>query len=227
MSLSLTVHGAAEDLQPHTQRAVPALRNDSDVPGQYGLCQLVHHWNVLITVSKEQLGHRDWGKNESKKEGGTGCKINFLLSASSKWIPTVFWVFLLRGEANLPATSMFYQHLMWRMRKWHHFRWTHPVSVSIVDGGPFSAVIAESQEVGHHKVIPVTKWWEGLKWYCDILGEIMIHYIYFDILKSQTILEATKFNWYCTLHIITSGLDLQWLIISNVNIMTEVCEGRY
>lgn len=85
MFLSLTVYGAAENLQPHTQRAIPALRNDSDVTGQHGLRQLVHHWNVLITVSKEQLGQREGGNNESEKEGGAGCKINFLLSASSNF----------------------------------------------------------------------------------------------------------------------------------------------
>lgn len=53
--LRLTCLGAAEDLQPHTQRAVPTLRDDSHVTGQHGHGQLVHHWSVLIAVPKEQL----------------------------------------------------------------------------------------------------------------------------------------------------------------------------
>lgn len=59
MRLRLTRHGAAQHLQPHTQRAVPALRDDSDVAGQHGLRQLVHHRSVLIAVSEEQLGERE------------------------------------------------------------------------------------------------------------------------------------------------------------------------
>lgn len=55
MCLRLTRQGAAEDLQPHAQGAVPALRDDPDVTGDHGLRQLVHHWSVLIAVSKEQL----------------------------------------------------------------------------------------------------------------------------------------------------------------------------
>lgn len=53
--LQLTWHGAAEDLQPHAQSAVPALRDDSNVTSQHWLSQLVHHWSVLIAVCKEQL----------------------------------------------------------------------------------------------------------------------------------------------------------------------------
>lgn len=41
--------------------------------------------------------------------------------------------------------------------KWRHFRPTHPVSISIMDGGPLPAVIAESQVVGRHKVAPETR----------------------------------------------------------------------
>lgn len=37
---------------------------------------------------------------------------------------------------------------------WHQFRWTHPISVAIVDGSPFSGVITESQEVWSHIVAP-------------------------------------------------------------------------
>ena len=62
MWLRLTGHRAAEDLHPHTQRAVPALRDDSHVAGQHRLCQLVHYRSVLITVSKEQLGEREEGE---------------------------------------------------------------------------------------------------------------------------------------------------------------------
>lgn len=71
MCSRLTGQGTAKDLQPHTQRAVPALRDDSHVTGQYRLCQLVHHWSVFITVSEEQLGTREkTKKSESGKEEG-------------------------------------------------------------------------------------------------------------------------------------------------------------
>lgn len=50
--------------------------------------------------------------------------------------------------------------------KWYHFRWPHPVSISIVDGGPFSAVVAESQEVGRHVVTPETRQHVGSMWVC-------------------------------------------------------------
>lgn len=55
LCVKFTRHGAAKDLQPHTQRAIPALGDDPDVAGQHRLCQLIHHWSVRITVSKEQL----------------------------------------------------------------------------------------------------------------------------------------------------------------------------
>lgn len=63
--LRLTWHGAAKDLQPHAQRAVPALGDDSNVTSQHWLGQLVHHWSVLIVVRKEQLDvteKRDLGR---------------------------------------------------------------------------------------------------------------------------------------------------------------------
>ena len=64
----LTRQGAAKHLQPHTQCAVPALRDDSDVAGHHRHCQLVHHWSVLITVSKEQLDRHERGWEEEKYE---------------------------------------------------------------------------------------------------------------------------------------------------------------
>lgn len=45
-----------------------------------------------------------------------------------------------------------------------HFKRPHPVSVSIMDGGPFSAVVAESQEVGRHVVTPETRQYVGNTW---------------------------------------------------------------
>ena len=65
----LTRQGAAEHLDPHTQTAVPALRDDPDVTGDYGLRQLVHHRSVLITVSKEQLEERRARERKKPKQG--------------------------------------------------------------------------------------------------------------------------------------------------------------
>lgn len=39
-------------------------------------------------------------------------------------------------------------------RVWRCLRWTHPVGVSVVDSGPFSAVVAEREEVGGDEVAP-------------------------------------------------------------------------
>lgn len=41
--------------------------------------------------------------------------------------------------------------------KWRHLRPAHPVSISVMDGGPLPAVITESQVVGRHKVTPETR----------------------------------------------------------------------
>lgn len=50
-----TREGAAQNLQPHAERAVPALRDDSDVASHHGHGEPVHHGRFLITVCKEQL----------------------------------------------------------------------------------------------------------------------------------------------------------------------------
>lgn len=62
--MQFTWQGAAEDLQPHAQRAVPALRDDANVTSQNGFGKLVHHWSVLITVCKEQLDETEKGVRE-------------------------------------------------------------------------------------------------------------------------------------------------------------------
>lgn len=69
--------------------------------------------------------------------------------------------------------------------KWRHFRPAHPVSISVMDGGPLPAVIAESQVVGRHKVTPEARrtgdackhWYVGCCFfltlqliYCSVLG---------------------------------------------------------
>lgn len=51
--LRLTRKGAPQHLQSHAQRAIPALRDDSDITGHDRHGQLVHHWSVLVIVSKE------------------------------------------------------------------------------------------------------------------------------------------------------------------------------
>lgn len=89
MCLRLTRHGAAEDLQPHTQSAVPALRDDSDVAGQHGLCQLIHDRNILIIASKEQLDKR--GRKVSQGLSQTWCpeeviSAKFTQSAYPSWM---------------------------------------------------------------------------------------------------------------------------------------------
>lgn len=51
----LTRKRAAQDLQPHTKRAVPALRDDSNVARHHWLCKPVHDRGVFVAVSKKQL----------------------------------------------------------------------------------------------------------------------------------------------------------------------------
>lgn len=106
----LTRQRAAQDLQPHAQRAVPALRDDPDVASQHGLGEPVHDRSVFVVVSEEQL-------NETGETGGRRFS----------------------GGAR---------------RRRRRLRSTHPVCVSVVNGGPFSAVITEGQEVGCHEVAP-------------------------------------------------------------------------
>lgn len=116
-SARLTGEGAAQNLQPHAEGAVPALRDDSDVASDHGHSEPVHHWSVLITVCKEQLDIKvKRGVSGWWKRGGCGDFEDLMVS--------------------------------------------YPVSIPIVDGGPFSAVVAESQEVGQHKVTPEMTAWE-------------------------------------------------------------------
>lgn len=121
--LRLTWQGATEKLQPHAQRAIPVLRDDSDVTGHHGLSQLVHHRSICVTVSKKQLDYRERDRSQ--------------------------------GKSGIMFT------------KWH-LRGAHPVCISIMDGGPFSAIIAESQVVGRNKVTPGSRQHIGSMWVCGI-----------------------------------------------------------
>lgn len=64
---------------------------------------------------------------------------------------------------------------------WHQFRWTHPISVAIMDGSPFSGVIAESQEVGSHIVTPerrqhVVSMWVSIFFNAAVSGLCLTHW---------------------------------------------------
>lgn len=69
--------------------------------------------------------------------------------------------------------------------KWYHFRWPHPVSISIVDGGPFSAVVAESQEVGRHVVTPETRQHVGSMWVCGFFLSVCVCFVSYSFKESR------------------------------------------
>lgn len=74
--------------------------------------------------------------------------------------------------------------------KWRHFRPTHPVSISIMDGGPLPAVIAESQVVGRYKVTPETRRTgdTGKHWYVCFL--LTLQLIYHFCFVSHSVMES-------------------------------------
>ena len=58
-SVILTGKLAGQDLSSQTQAAVPALRQDADVPRHHWCSKLTHHRSVLIHVPIEQLQERE------------------------------------------------------------------------------------------------------------------------------------------------------------------------
>ena len=68
VSVCLTRHRAAQDLQSHAQTAIPALWDHPDVARQHGHSKLVQHRSVLVTVPKEQLHVQ--GERDRERGGG-------------------------------------------------------------------------------------------------------------------------------------------------------------
>jgi len=95
----LTRHGAPQELQPHTKRAIPALRDDSDVASQHRLCELVHHRRVIVTVSKKQLERRKSGRSVGQGKGWEICRVlkeetSFQVNSPSQRIHHEWWSIL-------------------------------------------------------------------------------------------------------------------------------------